>query len=245
MATSEIQVAEHSLQHHFADMEQQKETSTFGMWMFLLTEIMFFGGLFCAYLVYRASYYQAFVEGSQKMNIWLGATNTAVLICSSLTHGARRSRRPDGQAQADVCCCWSPSCSALASWASRRSSITSTGCSMNFPDRTSTSRPAIPQHPATDPQHTRDLLLAVLGDDRTARAAHGHRHRPGYLDRDRGMHAERLLPGVLQSGGKRRTVLALCRPGVDLSIPAALSDQSSNTRRLTRTHGEPQRTSTM
>ena len=66
-------------------MEQQQETSTFGMWMFLLTEIMFFGGLFCAYLVYRASYYQAFVEGSQKMNIWLGATNTAVLICSSLT----------------------------------------------------------------------------------------------------------------------------------------------------------------
>jgi cytochrome c oxidase subunit 3 len=55
------------------------------MWMFLLTEIMFFGGLFCAYLVYRASYYQAFVEGSGKMNIWLGATNTAVLICSSLS----------------------------------------------------------------------------------------------------------------------------------------------------------------
>ena len=66
-------------------MEQQQETSTFGMWMFLLTEIMFFGGMFCAYLVYRASYYQALVEGSQKMNIWLGATNTAVLICSSLT----------------------------------------------------------------------------------------------------------------------------------------------------------------
>ncbi|HSY11039.1 MAG TPA: cytochrome c oxidase subunit 3 family protein [Verrucomicrobiae bacterium] len=85
MATSDIQVAEHAFQHHFADMEQQRETSTFGMWMFLLTEIMFFGGLFCAYLVYRASYYQAFVEGSQKMNIWLGATNTAVLICSSLT----------------------------------------------------------------------------------------------------------------------------------------------------------------
>jgi cytochrome c oxidase subunit 3 len=88
LATSDIgdiQVAERALQHHFADMEQQQETSTFGMWMFLLTEIMFFGGLFCAYLVYRASYYHAFVEGSQKMNIWLGATNTAVLICSSLT----------------------------------------------------------------------------------------------------------------------------------------------------------------
>ena len=101
MATSDIQIAEHALQHHFADMEQQRETSTFGMWMFLLTEIMFFGGLFCAYLVYRASYYQAFVEGSQKMNIWLGATNTAVLICSSLTMALAVRRAQTGQAQAD------------------------------------------------------------------------------------------------------------------------------------------------
>ncbi len=84
-STSDIQIAERALQHHFADMEQQKETSTLGMWMFLLTEVMFFGGLFCAYLVYRATYYHAFVEGSQKMNITLGAVNTAVLICSSLS----------------------------------------------------------------------------------------------------------------------------------------------------------------
>lgn len=66
-------------------MEQQRETATFGMWMFLLTEIMFFGGLFTSYLVYRRTYYEAFVEGSQKMNIVLGAVNTAVLICSSLS----------------------------------------------------------------------------------------------------------------------------------------------------------------
>jgi cytochrome c oxidase subunit III len=85
LATSDIEIAEHALQHHFASMDQQKETSTFGMWLFLVTEIMFFGGLFCAYLVYRATYYQAFVEGSRDMNIWLGTTNTAVLICSSLT----------------------------------------------------------------------------------------------------------------------------------------------------------------
>jgi len=85
LATSDIEVAEHALQHHFADMDQQRETSTFGMWLFLVTEIMFFGGLFCAYLIYRATYYEAFVAGSQTMNIWLGATNTAVLICSSLT----------------------------------------------------------------------------------------------------------------------------------------------------------------
>ena len=73
------------LRHHFETTDQQADAAGFAMWIFLLTEIMFFGGLFCAYLVYRASYYQAFVEGSQKMNIWLGATNTAVLICSSLS----------------------------------------------------------------------------------------------------------------------------------------------------------------
>jgi len=73
------------LRHHFANLEQQKETSTFGMWLFLLTEIMFFGGLFCAYLIYRNWYYPAFVAGSHQLSILLGAINTAVLICSSFT----------------------------------------------------------------------------------------------------------------------------------------------------------------
>ncbi len=86
------------LQHHFADMEQQRETATFGMWVFLITEIMFFGGLFCAYLIYRLTYFRAFVDGSQRMDITLGAINTAVLICSSLTmamavHSAQTGRK--------------------------------------------------------------------------------------------------------------------------------------------------------
>jgi cytochrome c oxidase subunit 3 len=81
---SEIAV-QHNLKHHFADLEQQKETSTFGMWLFLVTEIMFFGGMFATYLIYRLSYYNAWVAGSQTMEIQLGAINTAVLICSSLT----------------------------------------------------------------------------------------------------------------------------------------------------------------
>ena len=86
------------LQHHFRDMGQQKDTATFGMWIFLITEIMFFGGMFCAYLVYRMSYYQSWVDGSQRMDIKLGAINTAVLICSSLTmamavHSAQMGRR--------------------------------------------------------------------------------------------------------------------------------------------------------
>lgn len=92
------ETAVHNLKHHFADLEQQKATSTFGMWLFLVTEIMFFGGMFAAYLIYRLSYYNAWVAGSQTMEIQLGAINTAVLICSSLTmvmavHSAKLGNR--------------------------------------------------------------------------------------------------------------------------------------------------------
>jgi cytochrome c oxidase subunit 3 len=71
--------------HQFETMEQQKETSTLGMWLFLVTEIMFFGGLFTAYVMYRHMYPDAFVAASSTLNVPLGAFNTAVLICSSLT----------------------------------------------------------------------------------------------------------------------------------------------------------------
>ena len=57
----------------------------FGMWVFLLTEIMFFGGMFCAYLIFRNWYHPAFVAGSNTLDITLGTTNTAVLIGSSFT----------------------------------------------------------------------------------------------------------------------------------------------------------------
>jgi cytochrome c oxidase subunit 3 len=73
------------LQHHFANMEQQKEAASLGMWVFLITEIMFFGGMFSAYLVYRYWFYTPFVLGSTSLNILYGAVNTGVLICSSLT----------------------------------------------------------------------------------------------------------------------------------------------------------------
>jgi cytochrome c oxidase subunit III len=73
------------LRHHFATVEQQRETAGFGMWLFLLTEIMFFGGMFAAYLIYRNWYYPAFVAGSHQLSILLGTINTAVLICSSFT----------------------------------------------------------------------------------------------------------------------------------------------------------------
>ena len=73
------------LQHHFADMEQQRTASSLGMWLFLATEFMFFGGMFCTYLIYRLWYYPEFAAGSNSLDIVLGTVNTAVLICSSLT----------------------------------------------------------------------------------------------------------------------------------------------------------------
>jgi cytochrome c oxidase subunit 3 len=73
------------LQHHFDTMDQQREASSFGMWVFLVTEILFFGGLFTAYTVYRHQYPRAFAEASRHLDITLGTFNTVVLIISSLT----------------------------------------------------------------------------------------------------------------------------------------------------------------
>jgi cytochrome c oxidase subunit 3 len=85
-------VAEHAehearpeLRHHFADEEQQRNAASLGMWWFLGTEIMFFGGMFCAYLIYRIKYFPEFAAASRSLNLQIGALNTAVLICSSLT----------------------------------------------------------------------------------------------------------------------------------------------------------------
>ena len=74
-----------ALLHHFDTVEQQKESSTLGMWVFLVTEILFFGGLFLVYIVYRSMFHEAFALGSHELDITLGAINTGVLIFSSLT----------------------------------------------------------------------------------------------------------------------------------------------------------------
>jgi cytochrome c oxidase subunit 3 len=74
-----------ALAHHFDDLGQQAEAATLGMWVFLVTEVLFFGGLFLTYLVYRQMYPAAFVSASHELDITLGTINTAVLITSSLT----------------------------------------------------------------------------------------------------------------------------------------------------------------
>ena len=72
-------------QHQFESVEQQAETSRLGMWAFLVTEVLFFGGLFTAYAVYRMQFPQAFTEASHHLDYIIGAFNTAVLISSSMT----------------------------------------------------------------------------------------------------------------------------------------------------------------
>jgi len=84
--------------HQFDDAEQQHEASALGMWLFLITEIMFFGGLFLLYVVYRTAFPAAFHAASKELDIGLGALNTVVLITSSLTmalsvHAAQVSKR--------------------------------------------------------------------------------------------------------------------------------------------------------
>ena len=72
-------------QHHFESMQQQNQSTLLGMWLFLVQEIMFFGGLFGAYTFYRASYPEAYIAGSDTLSVFWGTLNTVILIGSSLT----------------------------------------------------------------------------------------------------------------------------------------------------------------
>jgi cytochrome c oxidase subunit 3 len=87
-----------ALAHHFDSLAQQTEATTLGMWVFLVTEVLFFGGLFVTYMVYRHSYLEAFAAASRELDVTLGTINTVVLITSSLTmalavHAAQLGQR--------------------------------------------------------------------------------------------------------------------------------------------------------
>jgi len=73
------------LAHQFEDLAQQREVSTLGMWVFLVTELLFFGGLILVYSVYRVWYPADFAAASHELLVWAGTLNTVVLITSSLT----------------------------------------------------------------------------------------------------------------------------------------------------------------
>jgi cytochrome c oxidase subunit 3 len=90
--------AHNVLAHQFDDLEQQHDAAQLGMWAFLATEVLFFGGMFLGYAVYRYRFPEAFAHASNHMDIMLGTVNTAILIASSLTvvlavHAAQHERR--------------------------------------------------------------------------------------------------------------------------------------------------------
>jgi cytochrome c oxidase subunit III len=83
-----------SLHTHYSNLDQQRESATLGMWIFLVTEVMFFGGMIMGYIAYRFAYPEAFREGSVHMLFMAGTLNTAILITASLfvalaVHAAR------------------------------------------------------------------------------------------------------------------------------------------------------------
>lgn len=81
----QVEVGRGFLAHHFSSLKQQYESAKVGMWLFLITEVLLFGGLFCAYSVYRANRPEIFVYGHRYLDVNLGALNTIILICSSFT----------------------------------------------------------------------------------------------------------------------------------------------------------------
>jgi cytochrome c oxidase subunit III len=74
-----------ALREQFDTAAQQRDASTLGMWIFLITEVMFFGGMFLAYSIYRGKYPEVVAVASSSLNVYIGAANTVVLLCSSFT----------------------------------------------------------------------------------------------------------------------------------------------------------------
>ncbi|MFO0617850.1 MAG: cytochrome c oxidase subunit 3 family protein [Polyangiaceae bacterium] len=88
-ATADVEHGEKSPQfhtaHHFDKADTQFDAGRLGIWLFLVTEVLFFGGLFCAFFIFRSWYFDSFVEAHHHLDKVMGATNTVVLISSSLT----------------------------------------------------------------------------------------------------------------------------------------------------------------
>ncbi len=229
MSDSPIVIEEHGpeLRHHFVDAEQQRDAASLGMWLFLGTEIMFFGGMFLAYLVYRSWYYNEFAAGSRSINIWLGTINTAVLICSSLTVALGVRAAQMGKRKLLVTLLSITIVFGLAflgikgiEWYQKFEEHHVPGTLVQC-GRHSKSISANSHRSAA----RATLFLSVFRHDRITRAAHDHRHRHLYfldLLRVEGtLHAE-----ILHAHRNGRAVLALRGYRLDLPFPAAVFDRS-------------------
>ncbi len=222
-----------ALLHHFATEEQQKNAASLGMWLFLITEIMFFGGMFCAYLVYRYSYFGDFAAASSSLNLTLGTVNTIVLIGSSLTVAMAVRCAQVGKQKAIVVYLMLTIVLGLAFLGIKAKEYKTSSTSTMFPAwRISISMRHIPRHPDVPVNQNHAQIYFSIYFAMT------------------GMHALHMIIGVglfayltykaykgslraaiLHAARERRVVLALCRYCLDLSIPVAVPDRPSSVRR--------------
>ena len=208
------------------------------MWLFLLTEIMFFGGLFTAYLIMRNWYYPAFVEASHQLNIGWGTANTAVLIISSFTMAMGVWSAQMRRKGLLLLFLGSPSSSAWPSSASRPSSTTRNGRSTTFRAFTSATQSFL--NPASDPEVYKEYHDKPLSPDMAQKT---EMYFFLYFAMT-GMHALHMIIGISILGfmivprarrslhhrarhlcRELRPVLALRRYHLDLPVPAAVPDQ--------------------
>lgn len=96
----------HAVAHQFKTADQQREAVTLGMWLFLSTEILFFGALFVAYAVYRVRFPEGFRQGSIDLKWYLGGFNTGVLLVSSffMALAVHESQKGDNPAHNPLSC---------------------------------------------------------------------------------------------------------------------------------------------
>ena len=212
MLASHAEVPE--LREQFETPEQQKEISTLGMWIFLVTEIMFFGGLFLAYTVYRRDFAAVFGLASNTLNIVIGAVNTAVLLCSSFTMVlAVRAAQIGSRKALIIFLILTIYSGRSVSWASRPMSGTRSSKSITCPDRRFIWKAPGAQGPA---QLFFSLYFTMTGP---ARPAHGGRRGTDAVSTVASVRRQ-IQPVVLHAGRYRRLVLALCRYHLDLSVSA-------------------------
>jgi hypothetical protein len=220
-----------ALLHHFADAQQQKNAASLGMWLFLVTEIMFFGGMFCAYLIYRLAHFNAFAAGSQQLNIWMGAINTAVLIVSSVTVVLAVKAAEAGKRKLLVGYLVVTVLLGLTflvvkgfEYKEKFEKHHVPGSTFSFTDKFDDNGKQIP----VNPEGSRTVFLALFRDDRHARAAHDHRLRTVWHSGGAWPGRDITRPNLLYAHRKRGPVLALGRYHLDLSVSVVVSDQQAS-----------------
>ena len=200
--------------------------ATLGMWVFLVTEIMFFGGMFLAYTLYRTKYPEAFASASNHLDLKLGAINTVVLILSSFTMAMAVYSTQIGKRRNQIISLVLTLLLGITFLGIKAVEYHQKYVDHLIPGRLIPLRPfdasGVHLLPGAGKTKRRDVLLDLLCDDGHARSAHDHRHRCDLSDSVLFL-ARTIWTGVSQPGRSFRTLLALRRHRLDLSFSVALS----------------------